>query len=53
MLNLRNIVKCLPQLRDALASCKSQLLVIVHDVQRVSLFRRLSDLTDRCFLMSV
>ncbi|KIY64938.1 hypothetical protein CYLTODRAFT_438032 [Cylindrobasidium torrendii FP15055 ss-10] len=32
MLSLRNIVKCIPQLRDALASSQSQLLRIVHDM---------------------
>ncbi|KAF8908829.1 muts domain V-domain-containing protein [Mucidula mucida] len=44
MLNLRNIVKCLPQLRDALASCKSQLLVIVHDMLSDERLTKVDDL---------
>ncbi|KAK0197948.1 muts domain V-domain-containing protein, partial [Armillaria mellea] len=32
MLNLRNIVKCIPQLQEALAGCKSHLLRIVCDM---------------------
>ncbi|KAK0440784.1 muts domain V-domain-containing protein [Armillaria borealis] len=44
MLNLRNIVKCIPQLQEALAGCKSHLLRIVFDMvsdERIANIERL------------